>query len=95
MRFRRLFFPADSADMERGFLQMLEHQKTLQGMNILVLLLAIIMLFYWYSTENSKRIEKQNLNLHRIRSDELDFLHQLQEELHRAYQRYPGALAPT
>ena len=41
---------------------MLEHQKTLQGMNILVLLLAIIMLFYWYSTENSKRIEKQNLN---------------------------------
>ena len=62
MRCRRLFFPADSADMERGFLQMLEHQKTLQGMNILVLLLAIIMLFYWYSTENSKRIEKQNLN---------------------------------
>ena len=36
--------------------------KTIQGITVLVLFLTIILLFYWYSTENSKRIEKQNLN---------------------------------
>ena len=41
---------------------MLERQKTLQGAGILILLFTIIMLFNWYSTQNSKRIEKQNLN---------------------------------
>jgi len=41
---------------------MRERKKTTQGIAVLMLLITIILLFYWYSTENSKRIERQNLN---------------------------------
>ena len=41
---------------------MRERKKTIQGIAVLMLLITILLLFYWYSTENSKRIERQNLN---------------------------------
>jgi len=37
-------------------------KKTIEVFTVLVLLAAIILVFYWYSSENSKRIEIQNLN---------------------------------
>ncbi len=41
---------------------MYRKKKTLQAALVLILLAAILALFHWYSAQNSKRIENQNLN---------------------------------
>lgn len=41
---------------------MYSKKKTLQAALVLLLLAAILALFHWYSAQNSKRIENQNLN---------------------------------